>query len=185
MKDSKIIIGFTLLIFVFVVFSSCATTKFSKEPDESITTLLVGQIRLETYGIPIGYELKGPYTSPIQIYLENMSTGEIAKLESKGSEGFFSMINPSAKSYRIQKIYLKAFGENYYAEFEFIISSEVILNINEGKVNNLGLIEWKYDYNYKRQYADNLNYEKTKIWFEEKYPESVWNKKEWVNIILW
>jgi hypothetical protein len=169
----------TLVIIVFL--GSCATTKFYVEPDEVSKTILVGQIRLLTSEIPYGYEAKDTYTKGIEIHLENMSTGEIKKLYSQGKDGYFFMINPDVKSYYINKLYLRVYETNYRWTFSYDFDHDVTIYIEDGKVNNLGFIKWQIYYSSQRQYVDNFDHDNIKAMFKEKFPESEWNKEEWVN----
>jgi hypothetical protein len=168
----------TLVIIVFLL--SCATTKFYAEPDEASSTILVGQISLLTSEIPYGYEAKDTYTKGIEIHLENMSTGEIKKLYSRG-DGYFFMINPEAKSYYLKKLYLHVYETNYRWKFSCTFGHNVKIYIEDGKVNNLGFVRWHVNYKSQQQDVVNYDYDARKAMFKEKFPESEWNNKEWVN----
>ncbi len=182
MKTRNLIWNVIILFAVLVILVSCAGTKFIKEPDAGLKTLLIGQIILNTTEIPKGYEAKETYTSGIEIHLEKSPSGEITKLSSRGKDGYFFMTNPDAKSYRLDKLYLHVYASNYVWTFSCEFPHPVVIQIEDGKVNNLGLISWKANYKLHQHFVDNINHENIKRWFKEEFPESDWNTKEWVNI---
>ncbi len=60
---------------------------------------------------------------------------------------------------------------------------KIVYITEKNKVNNLGQIKWKGNMR-DRKHEINYNqaHEETKKKFAAKYPESVWNHREWVNI---
>jgi hypothetical protein len=58
-----------------------------------------------------------------------------------------------------------------------------IYEIEPGKVNNLGYFHWVANMQSRsHRILSNKEYAETRQAFAERYPESLWNGKEWVQI---
>jgi len=104
MKTRKILLGVILILAVLVFIGSCATAKFVKEPNETLKTLLIGQIELTAAGYRrpgSTVTVDGTHRMGIEIHLVDPQTGETFKLKSKGPSGFFYFSNPTAEMYEV------------------------------------------------------------------------------------
>ena len=55
--------------------------------------------------------------------------------------------------------------------------------LERNKVNNLGLILWEADMNSRsHSITSNAEYVPTRQAFAERYPESLWSQREWVEL---
>jgi len=181
MKTRMLCIILILVLTVLVIVGSCAWTKFVQEPGGASPTLLIGQIMIYVTKCPQPASLDGTHKKDITIQLEDQLTAKIIELKSKGIDGYFSIINPENYHYKIVGFRLHEKTDRGTRELAFSFNGNII--IDSGKVNNVGIIEC--DVNFKSTKVDirvNQKYEDIKIWFAEKYPESAWNKKEWVNV---
>lgn len=185
MMTRKLVTNIILILTILVFIGGCATTKLGKEPDETLDTLLVGQLRLSLIEFPGKYGFKDTYTQQIALYLENTSTGAVIRLFSKGEGGYFILINPSAGKYKIVKFWKQTRSTHWRGTWEYPITG-AYMQIADGKVNNFGLTELTMTYFpgdiFKGGIIPNRSFDDTKTLFKEKYPESAWLEKEWLNV---
>jgi hypothetical protein len=167
-----------------VLLWGCATTKFSKEPGDSVNTLLIGRVNLSVMGVSPRYESKEFYTEAIEVHLESLPIGGEIALYSRGSDGFFFLANPFAGQYRLKKLVLHYFSQNYAWDFTLEFTEGYVFSIQKNVVNNLGMIEWWQDHKAGLQSLNISKHEDVQRRFEEKFPESGWNHIDWAEVLV-
>jgi len=193
-RKMKLKLMFVLFIPIFigaVLLGGCATTGKVTEPSRPDSTLLIGRIKLACSNFPQYWYCNGEHTSGIVIDLRNVSTKEIVSIKSKGSDGLFSLIDPKEGIYAIIRLTFKTGSGRSTTTLYFGDRKSRGFKIVRNSVNNMGDISWQEIYLTKIDEStgatqDSLdfkrNYEEVKTWFGATYPESEWNRKDWLNV---
>ncbi len=174
-----------VLVLMLAVWS-CATTRFMKEPSEKTKTLLIGQIELRASGEGrpgAAVSVDGHHLRGIEIELQDLKTGKKLTIRSK-NKGFFYIVNPPARLELIQIKYEARQGGSWASCWKtFGRGGRNKIQIIEGKVNNIGWIQWLRDGKsriYKCTMA--VNHGSVKSKFRETFPKSGWNNYEWKTV---
>ena len=141
-------------------------------------TLLVGEIVFlgNNYSSNNGISFNGVTTSGIDIVLKNTITNEIFRFSSDENGLFY--INLQEGKYLIDELYLKKERHDGAWASIYTNPSQKALEIERGKVNNVGIINWSYvDRKHKIVQTDDSV--TVKNLFSKQYPTSNWNQKEW------
>jgi hypothetical protein len=97
-----------------------------------------------------------------------------------GADGMFYSVRVPAGVYKITKLVYT--GRNGSSGWSITLRNPPRIEIEHGKVNNLGLLNFP-DATSTTVYAEwNKNYEQVGTQFRQKYSSSNWNNKEWINI---
>jgi len=196
---TKILISITILILIsFLLIGGCATTSRITEPTSPDSALLIGRIKLTCTEFPKTWNINGDHPNGVVVYLANVSTKEIIKVRSRGSDGLFYLIDLDVDKYVIVAFSFQSGGSRHTVNLGFETKDVRYFEIKRNFVNNLGDIKWRSKYetkvgtewskagstttfSVKDSYNYLGNYDEVKSWFEETYPESDWNNKNWIN----
>lgn len=190
----------TLAVTGLLLAASCVTTTFTREPAGENETLVVGRILFEcqltrTGSIPIG-----KYRYGVKLEFEDVETRRILKLQTVDTKGFFCLHNPQGNQLRLIRLaysqglaqvdrHKKSSTKQFLKEASKGASTSMTpqhpptYRVQRGKVNNLGSILWTGDMSSRRHnYTFNREYDETRKVFVERYPESLWIHREWVDV---
>ena len=156
-----------------------------KKPSEPIyneinPTLLVGEIVFtgRNYVSANGISFDGTATSGIEILVKNTATNEILRFPADKNGLFYVSLQEG--KYWISEFFIKK--EHYDGSGAYISTSAsrpMVLEVERGKVNNIGTIQWSFiDLRHNIIREDNSSEIKNK--FSKQFPESIWNTKEWI-----
>ena len=193
---NKIKISITIPILVgFLLIGGCATTARITEPTSPGSTLLIGRIKVICTGFPSKWHANGDHTNGVMVKLRDVSN-EIISIRAHGADGLLYLVDPDIDRYTIVLLHVQVGTSRTLLDLYYRTSDPIYIKGNS--VNNLGDILWRCDYVSKKAaeytksgthteikinnslvYKD--NYDEVKAWFEETYPESAWNNKNWVN----
>ena len=140
-------------------------------------TLLVGEVIFKTNMKELGILSDGINISGIEILLKNTTTNENIRF-STDKNGLL-LVNLQYGKYKIEELYIKK-QYNDGTWFDFYIKQPTIkvLEIENGKVNNIGTLQWSFmNRMHNLVQVDNTSEVKNK--FIKRFPESNWNQKEW------
>ena len=169
---------------------SCAVVPTASEKNP---TLLVGEIAFVGNNHPNrnGISFNGTTTAGIEIVLRNTATNELLHITS-GKSGLF-YTNLKEGEYFIDELYIikkkKKNSSRSFEDDDLWASSKVpwaslginpaqkVLEIERGKVNNVGSILWSIDSEHDVIQTDNPSSVKSD--FAKQFPKSNWNEKEW------
>lgn len=180
MKISKIkIVGLFFLVSCFLI--SCSSLPDASEENQ---TLVVGQIILEakgflTYG---SVSVNGINRNGIEITIQEVSTGKEYKMKSF-IRGIFHSVKIPEGSYRITSYYFKKSVGNSWADVRQNNPGYKFEIVN-GKVNNMGLIQWNSERGKQTVSLYNSQYDQVRSEFQKEFEKSNWNEREWINIDL-
>jgi hypothetical protein len=168
-------------IFIFSVklllclFVGCSAIPTSTEQN---STLLVGEIVFigSDYISNNGISFSGTITSGIDITLRNTTTNELSRFSSD-KNGLFYM-NLKEGKYLIDELYIKREDNRGAWAYLYTNPPQKILEIEEGKVNNIGTIRWSF-VDRKHDVLQTDNSFAVKMAFSKQFSKSNWNQKEW------
>ena len=141
-------------------------------------TLLVGNIVFagNNYISRNGISFNGTTNSGIEIILKNTDTNELFRFSS-GKNGLFYISLQEGK-YRIDELYIKKANNDGAWAYIYTNPSNKLLEIEKGKVNNVGTIRWFFtDGRHVVEKDDNSTVVKNE--FSKQFSSSNWNQKEW------
>ena len=195
MKSRTFVIILILVLAVLIIIGGCATTARITEPTSPSSTLLIGRIKVTCTGFPSGWNANGDHANGVIVKLRDVSN-EIISIRARGADGLLYLVDPDIDRYTIVQIHLQTGTGSHTLTLRQGTSDSI--HIKGNSVNNLGDILLRFDYVSKKaaeytkagtytemkvnsslEYKD--NYDEVKAWFEETYPESAWNNKNWVN----
>ena len=141
-------------------------------------TLLVGEVIFvgSDYVSNNGISFNGTTTSGIEIVLRNTSNNESFRI-STNNTGLFH-INLQDGKYMIDELYVKKERNDGAWSYLYTSPSQKVMEIEKGKVNNIGTIRWSY-LERKHNVIQTDNSLAVKNNFSKKFPKSNWNQKEW------
>jgi len=134
----------------------------------------------------------------VKLEFVDMESNRVIRVTTVDPQGFFYFYNPESRQFYLKKLSYSQF----YVQPELhpqvnprqpkntngvtvSISPrrKIVYRIEQHNVNNLGFIEWRADMHYENhEIKYNQGYEEAQQAFAQKYPESLWNQREWVNI---
>ncbi len=196
MKTRTLISILILVLAVLIIIGGCATTARITEPTSPSSTLLIGRIKVTCTGFPSKWHANGDHTNGVIVELKDVSN-EIISIKARGADGLLYLVDPDIARYTIVQIHLQTGTSRSTLRLDHRTNDSIYIKGNS--VNNLGDILLRYDYVSKKAaefskrgtYTEIMvnrsleykgNYDEVKAWFEETYPESAWNNKNWVNI---
>jgi hypothetical protein len=190
-----------LAIAVSLLLVSCApTTTFIREPVGGVETLVIGRVLLENQYYKAGSVPIGNFGRDVKLEFEDVDTGKKVTARGVDTRGFFFLHNPASSRLRLVRFSFhsavsqveyhpkpgkkkKSVWEDKGATIAMIPGVKRIYEIDPGKVNNLGYFHWVANMQSRsHQLTSNQEYAETRRSFAERYPESLWNGKEWVKI---
>ncbi len=190
-----------LTVVVSLLLVSCAPTPtFIREPAGGVETLVIGRVLLENQHYKAGSVPIGKFKRNVKLEFEDVDTGK--KLTARGvdARGFFFLHNPASSRLRLVRFSFhsavsqveyhpkpgkkkKSVWEDKGATIAMLPRAKRIYEIEPGKVNNLGYFHWVANMQSRsHRILSNKEYAETRQAFAERYPESLWNGKEWVQI---
>lgn len=153
----------------------CTSIPTSTEKNQ---ILLVGEIVFvgSDYVSNNGISFDGTTSSGIEIILKNTANNEIFHISSNNT-GLFH-VNLKEGRYMIDELLIKKERYDGVGEYLYTNPAQKVLEIEKGKVNNIGTIRWSYiDRKHNTIQTDNSL--AVKINFSKQFPKSNWNQKEW------
>jgi hypothetical protein len=187
-----------MVVLATLFLMSCMSLTFYEEPSSEQETLVIGRILFDCQNTQPGGVPIGEYTYNVELAFEDMDTGRVLE-SSSGDKGFFYIRNPKGLRLRLIGLAYEQIGAETegYTEEELERSMEMlaiavfqpvnpsVFEIRRNKVNNLGLIVWEGDMSMDTHtITTSLEYEETLATFMDRYPESLWIQKRWVEIWL-
>jgi hypothetical protein len=191
---ASIVIGLLLI-------SGCSTTPKIKDPVNPESTLLIGRITLICTGFPHDLPLNGIHTDGITVYLFDATTDETLSMRSHGADGLFYMTEDISydRVLYIVDFVIKTGSTRQTITMPYRLEDIPYIVLEANAVNNLGDIKWYEQYTAKgsKEYDDRglqstfhvaayhefkRNYNEVESWYKKTYPESEWNRKNWVNL---
>jgi hypothetical protein len=193
-------IGLLAVLLSLLVVSCAPTSMFIKEPKGEVETLVIGRVLLENQRYKAGSVPIGKFTRNVALEFEDVDTGK--KLVSKGvdTRGFFYLHNPTTSRLRLVRFSFhsptsqveyhpkpgkkkKSIWKDKGATIAMIPKVKYVYEIALGKVNNLGYFHWIADMQTRsHRLISQHEYTETRQTFAERYPESLWNGKVWIQI---
>lgn len=168
------------IIILSGLLTGCTSTLTKVEPTKPEETLIIGRAEFNCSNSPRGHLSAGIYRTYLTLQFQNIETEENYTIYTEGENGFFIINNPSVNVIKLKKITAKDFSG---ASAFLAPNDQNIYTLRKGKVNNLGLlactadlVDSEYDQTF------NAGYEDTMKLFSERFPDSEWNNREWVNI---
>lgn len=198
MKTRKLVMITIGLLTGLIVSSGCATTNKIAEPPNEDSMLLIGRVTLTCVNFPANWHVKGNYTRKITVDLKNRTTNAVVRVRSKGSDGFFYLLD-SPGPYEVVGFSYETRGGRRRITLGIRFRSPLPITTKAGAVNNLGDIQWKEKYETKfgtketvhgsktlgmtkKEFRFMKNYRQLERWFQKTYPDSSWNTEEWVDV---
>lgn len=187
MKNS---VKLMILIVLFVLVISMVGCQF--EPKDENDSLIIGKMDLMMVGFDSSEKLlrqrvNGRHTGAINITFSNEDTGKNYYVMTD-RQGFFHIYNPQPGTYNITKMQFKV--DAGFGWTQITDSSERLLHIKvePAKVVNLGNMIWIAvsvdDRHFNSRLQLDPNPEQLKELFEQKFPDSLWLERTWVNFIF-
>jgi hypothetical protein len=178
--------------------NGCATTSKIKEPVSVDSTLIVGRITVTCNNFPDNWHINGEHKSGIIVHLQNFKTDETTSVRSKGPDGLLCIYD-IYDSYKITSFTFENMAGGWVSTINYNSSYPKVIKIKKGSVNNLGDIYWVETFGPKtekvytktKRYQTGTstqelifkdNYDEVKDWFQNTYPDSNWNNKNWTNL---
>ncbi len=199
MKARKSVSILILIFIVFLIIGGCATTSKITEPTHAGSILLVGRVKATCEEFEQMWNMNGEHTNNIEIDLRNLSTNEVTSVRSRGADGVFYVDDPKYGVYTIERFSYTSRGSRTAFSLYHILNDGVTFSIEQNAVYNLGDIEWyakcikreskeyseastQYVFEVQTTHYYQQNFAELKTWFENTYPDSSWNNKNWINI---
>jgi hypothetical protein len=176
MKALKIL----LLFIPTIILAGCSTLP---DPEKSDSSLLIGSIVMHVSNVDSQYGLNvnGNQYDNITLKIYDPESKEIDLVTNK--DGYFVTDKVIPGYYYLEKMGIKITNEHAYQTMSIVFSKPYPrIQIEPGKVNNIGIIEWYYDgeegtrANFDAKYRDINNY------YTENYNNSKWWERETVEL---
>ncbi|MCP4399406.1 MAG: hypothetical protein GY801_19165 [bacterium] len=183
---------------IVCIVSCTPVPTFTREPQSEDDWLVIGQIELychltRTGSLPIGH-----YSYGVKLEFVDMESRRVIRVTTVDPKGFFYFYNPGSSQFYLKKI--SYFQSHVQPELHPQVNTststttdgvtasitprkKIVYRIEKHHVNNLGYIEWRADMHWgEHEMNYNQAYAETQQEFAKKYPESLWNQREWVNV---
>ena len=146
---------------------------------ERTPTLLIGKIVFggSDYVSRQGISFSGISTSGIEISFRNTVTNEVFRFSSDKNGLFY--VNLQEGKYWIDELYIKKERNDGAWSDIYTNLPRKILEIERGKVNNIGTIHWTF-VNRRHDVVQLDSSFDTKNEFAKQFPQSNWNMQEWI-----
>ena len=188
MKTRVLVSIIITIIIGLLLISGCATTGKMKEPAKADSTLLIGRIKLVCENFPKRWHINGEHTKDLRIYFADPETKKTVIVKSKGDDGIFYLLNPTASQFVIIGFEIKKKGGNMIFNNHHLINNTYI-NITKNSVNNLGDIIWAETFTEEEkrgggsssfsrigEHTFRSNYDEVESWFKDTFTESSWKR---------
>jgi tetratricopeptide (TPR) repeat protein len=164
---------------IFILVIGCASIQ---EPNNDQTALLIGQIIYNGSGFESDFFLLNTtYKNSIEVTILNKETNSSTILKTD-SDGIFSLGNLPSGEYLFKKLKLTAGSRDSNMALSSMSFGNVqSFSVIEGKVNNVGIINWKHNPD-NIKYFLNKEYNEVYNYFSLNYPNSKWLKREWIKV---
>ena len=187
----------TLFAIQLLLVSCVPSGQFKREPKSEAETLVIGRVLLYNQRYKAGSVPIGKFRYGVQLEFEDADTGKKITTKAIDSKGFFYLHNPSASKIRLMRFsYHSAVSQVEYhpkkgakkkqdkgATIAMKPNVKRLYELEAGKVNNLGYFEWTANMqNRTHNIKLDREYNETREAFTKRYPESIWNEKEWVTV---
>lgn len=184
----------------FLCMVACVTvTTFTREPLAEDDCLVIGRVELDCYSTRTGSLPIGHYKYNVNLEFVDMESNRVMRVTTVDPKGFFYLYNPASSRFFLKRMHYT----QYYVQPELhprkgepkkelpksataSIEPErkIVFTLQQNKVNNLGFIEWRADMSdEKHEITYSQAYAETRQEFANKYPESLWDQREWVNVV--
>jgi hypothetical protein len=191
-----------LTVVVSLLLVSCVPSSpiFVREPAGGVETLVIGRVLLENQYYKAGSVPIGNYGRNVTLEFEDVDTGKKQKAKGVDAKGFFFLHNPPSSRLRLVRFSFhssqsqveyhpkpgtkkKSVWKDKGADTAMKPRVQRVYEIEPGKVNNLGYFQWIANLQSRtHRLLFNREYEETRAAFAERYPESLWNGKDWVPV---
>lgn len=195
-------IGAVLLVTGSLLVTSCAaTTTFVREPAGDGDTLVLGRVLFDCQLTRTGSVPIGKYRYGVELEFEDPDTGVLLKARGVDTEGFFFFHNPRSRRLRLVRLsYHSGLAQpelhpqardtkrsppksSRGASAAMRPFRARTYEIRGNRVNNLGHLVWTGDMASRAHTITfNQEYAETRARFAERYPDSLWIRKDWVEI---
>jgi hypothetical protein len=175
MKTGKKIIIACVIILVF----GCATLSEPKSESDKLVTGIIIQ-KGEGFQNYSGASVNGIHKTGIEMTIKNISTNEEYKVKTR-KNGLFYIYELPEGIYEIDNFYLKVTSGNAWADTHSSPNDSLKFSVVNGKVNNLGVINWDgkmrggTNFTFSQLYNDVINE------FNAQFPKSAWLDHEVIN----
>jgi hypothetical protein len=186
---------FVSILICILIIGGCAGIPRITEPANEDSSLLVGRITITAEKFPSQWRIKGDYTDGIVMHLFNRNTIEIINVRSRGDDGLLYLLIDTPGRYAITGFTFKKKEGSTTSTLRYKTSDPHIIDIDAGTVNNLGDMHWIEKFESTTYKAGGKsrgksskelrfieNYDQVREWFQQTYPDSSWNKKNWINV---
>jgi hypothetical protein len=199
--ETRVLVSTFIIIFLgFLIIGGCATTGKITEPTTEDTVLLVGRIRATCEDFEKMWNMNGIHTNNIEIDIRNLTTNEVTSVRSRGTDGVFYVYDPESGVYIIERLsYISHGPRGASFHLSHFLNDERTFSVEQNAVYNLGDIEWfakciereskEYSkarvsslYEVQTTHSFQKNYAEVRTWFENTYPDSTWNKMQWISV---
>ena len=173
-----------LLVFGCVIFLLLGCATFS-EPASDSDTLAIGIVIQtgENFGESSGATVSGINKSGIDLTIMNIDTNREYRTRTR-TNGLFSVNKLPEGTYRINKLYIKVESGRAMASLSTSPINNYTFTVMNGKVNNLGVINWDSKLAEGTTLKFSHSYDDVKKEFVSQYPSSKWQSREMVNIAI-
>ena len=172
-----------VLIVLFSLFSCSSTMKEGSTLEKP--TLLVGSAVFEATGYKVygNSSINGEHLSGMEIVIVNEETDKEITCKANNSGFFFRTLEKGARYYVKELYFIDKGNDGSYISLTTALSSKfMIVQEGDNNVINLGKIEWFSDHD--KAYSETKwasGYSDVENYFKKHYPESPWNKAEWID----
>ncbi len=186
MKKLLVLISFCFLFF------SCAST-LRVGPNDDNKTLVIGQIKFiaKNFERSGRASINGVHTFGIRLKIKDSLTGDELETTVKNKNGLFYFTGNVDSRYEFislsyKKSYKKSYRNTTYEGYASYVTPlrGVTIDLEKGKVANLGMIKWKSDGDFGSTFNQNFTEVNLKDYLMEQYPDSGWLGYEWKKISL-
>lgn len=164
---------------IFLIFGCATYSEPKTENDKLLTGIIVHTgIGYKKYS---GATVNGIHKTGIEMTIKNVSTNEEFKIRTK-KNGLFYLHELPVGTYEIEDFYLKVSSGKAWADTHSSPDNRLRFSIENGKVNNLGVINWDGKMREWTNISFNNSYNTVMKEFTSRFPKSNWLKMEVINL---
>ena len=178
---------------------ACVTvTTFTREPLVEDDCLVIGRVELDCYLTRTGSLPIGHYRYNVKLEFVDMESNRMKQVTTVDPKGFFYIYNPESSRFFLKRMHYTQYHVQpelhpqkgkpkiklpKSATASIKPKRKIVFTLQRNNVNNLGLIEWRANMrDGKHEVTHSQAHAETRQEFANKYPESLWAQREWVNI---